>query len=171
MVEENIKMHALAYEAGFDLCGVAQAATFVEHAAVTHWLAAGMHAGMGWMERSIAKSLDPKLVMPEAKSVIVCAMNYNTAYPYSTDMRKKDPTNGWIARYGWGDDYHVILEKKLKQLIAEYSKQFPGAQFRSYVDHGPVMERTFAKHAGLGWIGKNTCVINTKIGSWLFLAA
>ena len=78
---------------------------------------------------------------------------------------------GWIARYAWGEDYHEVLEKKLKGLREKIEDKIQNASFKFYVDTGPVMERVFAKNSGIGWIGKNTCVINKKIGSWIFLGA
>ena len=102
--------------------------------------------------------------------MVVCAVNYNTAHPYSTQVH--DPTRGWISRYAWSrEDYHDSVlrrlrevESKIKQLCATEP-----IETRSYVDTGPIVERVYAKYAGIGWLGKNTCLINQKIGSWLFL--
>jgi epoxyqueuosine reductase len=107
--------------------------------------------------------------VPWARSVIVCAANYNTAKPYSTEVN--DPERGWISRYAWSrEDYHHVmmhrlrlLESKLRDLAAE------PIQTRCYVDTGPLVERVYAKYAGVGWVGKNTCILNQKLGSWLFL--
>ena len=110
---------------------------------------------------------------PWAQSVIVCAINYNTAHPYSTQV--KDPSRGWISRYAWSrEDYHDAVLRRLKQVEAALhgsvpSELQPTLTTRSYVDTGPIVERVFAKYAGVGWIGKNTCIINQKKGSWLFL--
>ena len=110
-------------------------------------------------------------------------LNYNTDYPYSTDVlpgaisaganpegSHNDAPRGWISRYAWGDDYHEILGEKLSALVAAMRAQF-GDTFdaRFYVDTGPVIERIAAKYAGLGWLAKNTCLINEQLGSWLFL--
>src|SRR4029077_6101583 len=110
--------------------------------------------------------------LPWVRSVIVCAINYNTAHPYST--RVDDAQRGWIARYAWGqEDYHEavmgrlrVVEAKLCQAISESEAAL---QTRCYVDTGPIVERVYAKYAGVGWIGKNTCILNQKLGSWLFL--
>src|SRR5208282_4854776 len=111
-------------------------------------------------------------VAPWARSVIVCAINYNTAHPYST--QGKDASRGWISRYAWSrQDYHDVVlgrlrkvEDGLRGLLAKAGGSF---ELRSYVDTGPLIERVFAKYAGIGWIGKNTCIINQQLGSWLFL--
>ena len=111
-------------------------------------------------------------VAPWAKSVVVCAINYNTAEPYSTQVQ--DSNRGWISRYAWSrEDYHEAVLRRLKQVetaLHDAAKDIERALMtRSYVDTGPVVERVFAKYAGVGWIGKNTCLINQKKGSWLFL--
>ena len=105
--------------------------------------------------------------------MIVCAINYNTAQPYSTQV--DDPERGWISRYAWGrEDYHDavmgrlrLVEKTLRQAVSE--PETPALQTCCYVDTGPIVERVYAKYAGVGWIGKNTCILNQKQGSWLFL--
>ena len=122
--------------------------------------------------------------VPWARSVVVCAINYNTAHPYSTeasDSPEKD--RGWISRYAWGQqDYHESVMPRLRQVEAALRKSCGVTDGRTreqekeeelvtrcYVDTGPIVERVAAKYAGIGWIGKNTCIINQKIGSWLFL--
>ncbi len=113
-------------------------------------------------------------VAPWARSVIVCAMNYNTAHPYSTQVQTDDPARGWISRYAWSrTDYHDAVLRRLKQIEDDLRSLIEAngnsLQLRSYVDTGPLIERVYAKYAGIGWIGKNTCIINQKLGSWLFL--
>src|SRR5438034_6815853 len=110
--------------------------------------------------------------VPWARSVVVCAINYNTAQPYSTEVN--DSQRGWISRYAWGEDYHDAVMAKLRaveqQLHQECGeREAPELQTRCYVDTGPLVERVYAKYAGVGWIGKNTCILNEKLGSWLFL--
>jgi epoxyqueuosine reductase len=112
--------------------------------------------------------------MPGARSVIACALNYNTAFPSSTDASAQANLaacpRGWISRYAWGDDYHSVLGQKLETVIGNLRREFSEPfEARSYVDTGPVVERVAAKYAGLGWLAKNTCLINEKLGSWLFL--
>jgi epoxyqueuosine reductase len=145
------------------------------------WIAAG-HAGeMTYMEtRDDAgrlKRASLQSVAPWARSVIVCAVNYNTAQPYSTQVNDED--RGWISRYAWSrEDYHEAVMRRLRLVEEKLHKAgdegpeaggTPALQTRCYVDTGPVVERVYAKYAGVGWIGKNTCILNQKLGSWLFL--
>jgi len=213
-----------AHEAGFELAGIAPASEFAELEYFPKWIAAG-HAGeMQYMaardESGNLKRSKLQTVAPWAKSVIVCAMNYNTAQPYSTEIQ--DPTRGWISRYAWSrEDYHEAVMRRLRLVEAKLrtevvtsgakalsqgettiaalrrcATQEPsdspadenrpsgfvaelrrsegnGAgtvlQTRCYVDTGPIVERVYAKYAGIGWVGKNTCILNQKMGSWLFL--
>jgi epoxyqueuosine reductase len=107
--------------------------------------------------------------MPSARSVIALATVYNTGRPYSTEVA--DPAAALVARYAWGDDYHGVIQERMDALVA-WMRERCGSEFeaRAYVDTGPVQERVYAQYAGLGWIGKNTCIINPDIGSWLFLS-
>jgi epoxyqueuosine reductase len=162
----------LARAVGFDLCGIAPAGEFPELAYLEEWLGRG-HAGeMRYLHDARRRS--PAHAMQGARSVIVCALNYNTALPSSTDACAQ-PTSragprGWISRYAWGDDYHSVLSEKLEALIHNLQGEFPEPfEARAYVDTGPIVERVAAKYAGLGWLAKNTCLINEDLGSWLFL--
>jgi epoxyqueuosine reductase len=165
-----------AEEAGFDLAGVAPASDQPELKYFPAWISAG-HAGeMKYLEarddQGDLKRASLARVAPWARSVIVCAINYNTDHPYSTEV--DDPGRGWISRYAWSrEDYHDGVQRRLKQVEAALHRAAAGAHpdliTRSYVDTGPIVERVFAKYAGVGWIGKNTCIINQKKGSWLFL--
>jgi epoxyqueuosine reductase len=157
--------------AGFDLCGVAPADTFPELAQISTWLESG-HAGeMNYLRDK--RRVDPRLALDGARSVIVVALNYNAPQPYSTEragFHDDVSPRGWISRYAWGDDYHEVLREKLNALVARMHAQWPERfDARAYVDTGPVVERVAAKHAGLGWLAKNTCLINEQLGSWLFL--
>ena len=206
-----------AREAGFELAGIAPVRDFAELEHFPKWIAAG-HAGeMKYMEAhddgGRLKRASLRTVAPWARSVVVCAINYNTAHPYSTQIQ--DPGRGWISRYAWSrEDYHQAVMRRLRvveaMLRAEVEASgakapdhgdsptaalkgcatqnqpfsaseildLPGSggahdaralQTRCYVDTGPVVERVYAKYAGIGWIGKNTCILNQKMGSWLFL--
>jgi epoxyqueuosine reductase len=175
-----------AEDAGFELCGVAPTSHAPELDHFPAWIASG-HAGeMKYMEardhRGDLKRASLARVAPWARSVVVCAINYNTAQPYSTELLdgdSDDASRGWISRYAWGrEDYHEAVLRRLRQV--EDALRRPAAAdvspesaaeivTRSYVDTGPIVERVFAKYAGVGWIGKNTCIINQKKGSWLFL--
>jgi epoxyqueuosine reductase len=163
---------AQAKTLGFDLCGVTAAADLADAARLDEWLARGYAGEMRYLHD--ARRADPARVLPDAKSVIVCALNYNAPHPYSTEAAAENAASreprGWISRYAWGDDYHEVLGEKLDQLVAALRERF-GSEFaaRAYVDTGPIVERAAAAHAGLGWLAKNTCLINRDLGSWLFL--
>lgn len=158
---------------GFDLCGIVRPERFPELGRFAEWLDRGYAGEMAYLHD--ARRADPSQLMPGLRSVIVCALNYNTARPYSTEAAAHapelhGPPRGWISRYAWGDDYHEVMWEKLNALVAALKERFAqpfGA--RAYADTGPVAERVFAKHAGLGWLGKNTLLLNETYGSWLFL--
>jgi epoxyqueuosine reductase len=166
-----------ATDAGFDLCGIAPATDAAELKHFPAWIAAGRAGEMNYLEardeHGELKRSSLTRVAPWARSVVVCAINYNTAHPYSTQLH--DPDKGWISRYAWSrEDYHDAVLRRLKQVEAALHQSFLAEQnstltTRSYVDTGPIVERVFAKYAGIGWTGKNTCLINQKKGSWLFL--
>jgi epoxyqueuosine reductase len=173
---------AAARTAGFELAGIAPVGDFFEHRHFEDWIAAGRAAEMQYMEsrddRGDLKRSSLARVAPWARSVIVCAANYNTAHPYSTESN--DSSRGWIARYAWSrEDYHDSVLRKLRQVEAAlrqvHESGLPSSSnpseltTRCYVDTGPVAERIYAKYAGIGWSGKNTCLINQRLGSWLFL--
>lgn len=168
---------------GFDLCGVAPAAEFEELRHFPEWLARGYAGEMQYLHDPRRKNL--RETFSGIRSIIVCAMNYNSAPSHPTNVsapaanataanstasRDSDSPRGWISRYAWGSDYHEVLKPRLEELIAWMRTEF-GLDFfaRAYVDTGPVLERVAAKHAGLGWLAKNTCLINQQAGSWLFL--
>src|SRR5271163_543403 len=160
-----------ARDVGFDLCGVAPADAFPELAQYSTWLERG-HAGeMNYLRD--ARRVDPRLTLEGARSLIVVALNYNSSQPYSTEqagVHDDDFPRGWISRYAWGDDYHEVLREKLNALVARMHAQWPEPfDARAYADTGPVVERVAAKYAGLGWLAKNTCLINEQIGSWMLL--
>lgn len=167
----------LALEAGFDLAGIAPALDAPEHALFPQWIANGTAGEMRYLEaRNEAGDLKRASLAsaaPWAKSVVVCALNYNTDQPYSTHAGST--TQGWISRYAWSQrGYHDVLLPKLRQLEARLialcdQNCMPAPRTWCYVDTGPVIERIFAKYAGIGWIAKNTCILNQKLGSWLFL--
>jgi len=123
---------------------------------------------MSYLGRSARKRRDLRVLDPNARSVIVTATVYNTDRPYSADQR--DPLRAVVARYAWGDDYHVIVRQRLDALLDWMRETRPEPfESRIYVDTGPIQERVFAQYAGLGWIGKNSCLIDPELGSWVFL--
>jgi epoxyqueuosine reductase len=157
-----------AQRLGFDLVGLAPAMP-PPHAEVLHdWLDAG-HAGeMAWLARNAVRRTDPREAVPGARSIVVCGVHYRTAEP-DPEMWD-DPRRGQISRYAWGDDYHDILEPKLRQLQSWLENRVGRAHLgRSYVDTGPVLERPVGVMAGLGFQGKNTLLIHPRQGSWFFL--
>ena len=163
-------------EAGFDLCGIAPAADAVELKYFPEWIASGYAGEMKYMEarteQGALKRASLAQTAPWARSVVVCAINYNTDQPYSTQI--EDKSRGWISRYAWGrEDYHHAVMRRLRQVESALHKAVHEAAgeivTHCYVDTGPLVERVYAKYAGVGWIGKNTCILNQKKGSWLFL--
>jgi epoxyqueuosine reductase len=164
-----------AHDAGFELAGIAPVAEFSELSRFPEWIAAG-HAGeMQYLEKRDAagnlKRASLRSAVPWARSVVVCAINYNTAQPYSTEVQ--DPDRGWISRYAWSkEDYHEAVLRRLRVVedrLRKMTSETAALQTLCYVDTGPLVERVYAKYAGVGWIGKNTCILNQKMGSWLFL--
>lgn len=162
------KIKRKAHELGFDLVGISPVEPVPELSFYVEWIQAGYAGKMEYMARNIEKRTDVSNVVPSAKSVIVCAMVYHTNNPLSTEQNNY--TKGWISRYSWGDDYHEVLEKKLSQLLDFIKAESPEEVIgRVYVDTGPVVDRVYAKYAGIGWFGKNTCILNQEKGSWFFL--
>jgi epoxyqueuosine reductase len=156
---------------GFDLCGVVRAEKFPELARTPEWLARGYAGEMKYL--ADPRRGDPQTAMPGIRSVIVGLLNYNSERPLSTDpapsVEDNEPT-GWISRYAWGDDYHEILRERLDALGESLRERFTVPfETRAYVDTGPVQERVLAKYARLGWLGKNTLLLNQKLGSFFFL--
>jgi epoxyqueuosine reductase len=165
-----------AIELGFAMCGVVHAEKFPELARNEEWLERGYAGEMHYL--SDTRRDDLQRVMPGVRTVIVCAMTYNTQLPRTAQAcaglnsaaLEEDGPRGWISRYGWGDDYHEVLRGKLEALIRKLrdncSEPF---EARVYTDTGPINERVLAKHAGLGWLGKNTLLLNEQTGSYFFL--
>ena len=137
------------------------------------WLARGYAGEMKYLHDP--RRADLRAAMSGVQSVIVCVINYNSPELYSTEVAQSesntdDSPRGWISRYAWGSDYHEVLWEKLNELVAKMRERFTEPfEARASADTGPVQERVLAKHAGLGWIGKNTLLLNQRMGSWLFL--
>jgi epoxyqueuosine reductase len=169
--------------AGFDLAGVAsvpESAASDEARRYAEWIDAGRAGEMEYLKRADEAGEylrgDLRRAMPWARSVIVCAVNYNADAPLS--IEPAPPKTGWIARYAWsgrkdssaGSDYHDVLLPQLRVIEQELKQRFGAAcETRCYVDTGPLVERGYAARAGVGWIGKNTCILNQQQGSWLLL--
>jgi epoxyqueuosine reductase len=159
----------LATECGFELAGVAAAAPLPDHDWYDEWVGAGFAAEMRYLtDRRAAVREDPRNLLPSARSVICAGKLYQTPWPHSTSFREEELA--WISRYAWGEDYHQQLRGGLERLDARL-RQHVSADFESRicVDTAPLLERSYARMAGLGWVGKNTCLINQQGGSWFFL--
>src|SRR5262245_6440786 len=160
-----------ARELGFDLCGIAPADDLPELGRLREWLDRGYAGDMVYLEKSAETREDIRRFLPTALSVIVTATIYYTESeePASDDHAGVAPAT--VARYAWGEDYHLVLAERLQALVA-WMHDAHGSPFDAaiFVDKHHVQERVYAKHAGLGWIGKNTCVIHPDIGSWMLLA-
>jgi epoxyqueuosine reductase len=159
---------ARARQLGFDLCGIAPAESVTEPDRIKEWVARGYAGDMGYLPRTVRMRADVRRCLPSARSVIVTGTLYNVDRPYSVDVT--DPARAVVSRYAWGDDYHEVITRRLDELL-DWMHAEHGAPFeaRACVDTAPVHERAYAQAAGLGWIGKNGCVINQRLGSWIFL--
>ena len=147
-----------AREAGFELCGIARAEPTLESAFYPEWLRRRFHGKMGYLEGSRGEMrADPRTLLPSARSVICVGQVYNVPHRYSTDA--EDPAAGWVARYAWGRDYHDTMTERLHEL-ARRLRESAEFDYKICVDTSPLLERAYAHHAGLGWIAKNTCLIN-----------
>jgi epoxyqueuosine reductase len=160
----------LAAECGFELAGVARAVPLPEASWYREWVSRGLAGEMSYLtDRRAEVRSDPRLLLPTARSIICVGKLYNTSQPYSTDFA--EPGRGWISRYAWGRDYHVVVRKGLQRLAARLKQACATAfDWKICVDTAPLMERAYARRAGLGWIGKNSCLISQGQGSWFFLA-
>jgi epoxyqueuosine reductase len=168
-VISSTAIKAQARTLGFDLCGVAPAAGFPELSRLREWLDRGYAGEMKYMHASADVRADIRNFLPSARSVIVTATNYFVEPDASAPSSHPRPLH--IARYAWGEDYHVVLAERLEQLVAWLRDHSPEPfDARVFVDKHHVQERAFARQAGLGWIGKNTMLINPEIGSYTFLA-
>jgi epoxyqueuosine reductase len=160
-----------ARECGFELAGVAAALPADDRGRYHEWVASGFAAEMRYLtDHRAAVRDDPRQLLPEARSIVVVGKLYQTLWPQST--RFTDAERGWISRYAWGEDYHGVLRRGLedldKRLRARIGDTYTS---RICVDTAPLLERSYARLAGLGWIGRNTCLINQQQGSWFFLGA
>jgi len=161
-------VRALARECGFELAGVAAAEPAADAAYYREWVAAGYAGEMRYLtDRRAAVREDPRNLLASARSVICAGKLYQTPWPYSTQFNHAE--RAWISRYAWGDDYHEAMRLGLDKLAARLREQAGPFESKVCVDTAPLLERSYARLAGLGWIGKNTCLINQQSGSWFFL--
>ncbi len=159
------KIRELAGDCGFELAGVAAALPHQDSARYVDWVGRGMAGRMAYLtDHRAAVRDDPRRLLPSARSIVCVGKLYNGPEPYSTAFNAAEL--GWISRYAWGDDYHEVLRAGLGRLA---TKLGPDHEWKACVDTAPLLERSYARQAGLGWIGKNTCLINEPLGSWFFL--
>jgi epoxyqueuosine reductase len=155
-----------AQRLGFDLAGATAAIRPPRLAALHQWLADGFAGNMRYIPDRLAAYEHPRHVLDGARSLLMLAVAYRTEEPSEPDAGQ-----GMIARYAWGTDYHDVIRERLHELADFHRQLTPGAGVRGVVDTAPLMEREFAELAGLGWVGKNTLLLNRRLGSWLLLAA
>lgn len=164
-IERTDIIKATARELGFDLVGIASADQLIEEGGnLRRWLGAGYHAEMNYMARAPERRIDPRALLPDARSVICVAMNYfvqDESPPVAHDAK--------ISRYARGDDYHDVLESRLERLVDFLRSLSPDATATVCVDRRATMDKAWAVRSGIGWLGKHSNVINREIGSWFFL--
>jgi len=155
-----------AAEAGFDFCGISTAAFLEEEAPrLEKWLNGHMHGQMSYMENHFDKRLDPRLLVPDAKSVVSLLYNY---YPPKKILHQDEELK--ISKYAYGTDYHLVIKEKLKSLLQVLRQEIGNFNGRVFVDSAPVMDKAWAARSGAGWLGKHTNIINRKLGSFFFIA-
>jgi len=162
-------MRNWALDEGFDLVGIAAAGPAQTSPHLLRWLGSGMHGQMGYMAETAIQRSHPEHLLEGCRSVIVVAMSYRSSQPDSDAL----PADGrvWVSRYAWGRDYHRLMKKRLVRLGRRLEDHHPGCSWRAVVDTAPLLEREWAARAGIGWIGKNTMLLNHRLGSELFLGA
>jgi epoxyqueuosine reductase len=187
-VPPKVSLKKTALEIGFDLVGVAPAMAWRALEFSREWVERGYGGEMRYLENP--KRDDPRSILPSVKSVVCVGLVYNAPLPYSTELLNPPFTppdssgppsppgrvtegegagRAWVSRYAWGRDYHVLMRAKLEKLRLAIESQAAGVETRVYVDTGPIVERAFARLSGIGWTGKNTCLIHEQKGSWYFL--
>ena len=150
---------------GFNKVGIVGATSLEDEGRrLREWLARGYHGEMSWMARDVEKRIDPREIFPQARSVVVVALNY-----YTPQQHQQNPVTGKVSRYAWGDDYHDVVKTKLASLLSWIREYEPQAEGKICVDIQPAMDKAWAVRAGLGWIGKHTNVITPEHGSWVFI--
>jgi epoxyqueuosine reductase len=159
----------LAQACGFELAGVAPALPSEDFARFEDWRAAGLAGEMTYMtDRRGDLRADPRNLLPSARSIVCVGKLYNRPHPHTAELH--DQSRGWISRYAWGADYHDVLRRGLEALVKRMAELSPEPfEWKICVDTSPLLERSYARAAGLGWIGKNSCLINQQQGSWFFL--
>jgi len=161
---------ALCRDQGFALAGVCQAAPSEHADDLRNWIAAGKHGSMAWLAHNVDQRIDPQTFVPGARSLILVADVYEPRPAREVRTSEvHDPREGRVARYARGDDYHVVMKKRLHDIADALRERFPDEMFRAFVDTAPILEREHAARAGIGWIAKHTLLINPEIGSYMLL--
>jgi len=162
-------VRAMARECGFEIAGVARAEPAADFERYREWVDAGRAGAMRYLaDRRADVRADPRSLLDSARSIVCVGKLYQTPWPHTTQFA--DPERGWISRYAWGGDYHAEMRRGLERLEAKLRERAgAGIKTKICVDTAPLLERTYARLAGLGWIGKNTCLIREGMGSWVFL--
>jgi epoxyqueuosine reductase len=164
-VEASDRIKAYSLQLGFQKVGIVGAETLSpEGTRLKEWLARGYQGEMGWMARDPEQRADPQKVFPDARSVVVVASNY-----YTPPAHSDNPNTGKVSRYAWGDDYHEVVGDKLRAFLKWIKAQWPEVEGKVCVDIQPMMDKAWAKRAGVGWIGKHTNLITEEYGSWVFI--
>jgi epoxyqueuosine reductase len=167
------EVKAIARACGFSLAGIAAALPLSDAAAYGEWVELGMAGAMSYLtDHRREKRMDPRELLPSAQSILCVGLLYNTPHPCSMDLADDlaESGRGWISRYAWGEDYHQIVSEGLRRVEARLRERVgPSLETKVCVDTAPLLERSYARMAGLGWIGKNTCLIHERTGSWYFL--
>lgn len=165
MAVTSIGIKERARAEGFNKVGIVSAVPLDEEGRrLKEWLARGYHGTMAWMAREVEKRVSPREIFPEARSVVVVALNY-----YTSNQHEENTATGKVSRYAWGDDYHDVMTAKLRALLAWIKEEDPQAEGKVCVDIQPVMDKAWAVRAGLGWIGKHSNMITPEYGSWVFI--
>jgi len=154
-----------AKELGFNLCKITDAKELVsEKEQLKTWIQQGFHGNMHYLEKQVEKKTNPNIVLTEAKSIIICCMNYASSLENTfTGKHYK------ISRYAYGKDYHNVIKPKLLDVVNFLKQKDSSIKAKAFVDSGPMMEKTWAEKAGIGWQGKNTCIIHPENGSFFFI--
>ena len=165
MISFTKQIRQKAFEIGFHKIGVVRAEMlYAEGEHLKEWLECDFHGEMRWMEREPEKRANPKLLFPDAESIIVVALNYYTPYEHEENSAK-----GKVSRYAWGDDYHDVVKEKLRELFSWIKTEKAETEGKICIDTAPIMDKAWAVRAGLGWLGKHSNLITKDFGSWVFI--
>lgn len=163
---DSRRVKQIALDSGFDLAGIASAQPHPHFAFYSSWVTRGLAGAMGYLKDHRAQlRSDPRQLLPTARSILCVAKSYHGPEPPSTHSPRP-----WLSRYAWGRDYHRVLRQALERVVERLQAEAPSFDYRICVDTAPLLERSYAASAGLGWIGRNGCLIHQHTGSWIFLA-